>query len=455
MTAATGSAVLWALGTERSFGVPGPAGLPPGFATALTAYRAILPITADLEAAENESKAVNPSGFLEPTLPGPVDGKCAWSLPLTAGHLLPFLEHLFGGVTKTTPEPGVHRYLFEPTRTGADTSFYGLFSRAPAVRSWLYGIKLAKLTFTIGDNDEIPVKMEGTVSHGTRLGAAEPDPANTGNYRLGPHLRGPLAHPEAGDVYLQVTSNAPLQFTTEQTTGTPTFPGPVVDVALDAGGEALWQNLQDAAGLDLGFWNENRDPLEVIWPGQPTDHAALAAGDVFRFRAPGTWQDPDLAPLAGHQKFTSAHWLLRVRKPSASTWTEIRCRKGTATLDWPLSYDRGNASRYPFAVLRDGLFKPELKIERSLLDALFIDLQEARQPLDLELTFAGRQLGTGAFREGLTFRYGNARIEAAKREPKNARAIAEEVTLVGRTGDTGALPLTVEVITPRDGAPPE
>jgi hypothetical protein len=455
MTAATGSAVLWALGPERSFGVPGSSDP----STGLTAYRALLPLAADLEPSETGSRAVNPAGFLEPSLPGPIDGKLSWSLPLTAGHLLPFLEHLFGAVTKTTFEDGVHRYLFEPTRTGADTSFYGLYSRPPVLRTWLYGIKLAKLTFEIGDNEEIPVRLDGAISHGTRLSAAEPHPANAGTYRLGPHLRGPLADPAAGDIYLQVIQLDPLQFKTEQTPGTPTFPGPAVEVALDAANEALWQNLQGATGRDLGYWSENRDPLEVLWPGRPEDHTALAPGDTFRFRAPGTWPDPPLAPLAGHQRFTSAHWLIRARHPGAPAWTEIRARKGTVGIAWPLTAERGNASRYPFALLRDGILQPDLKLERSLLDPTFLDLQEARQPLEIELQFAGRQLGiganggSGAHREGLTFRYPHAEIKAATRDPKAARTIAEEITLVGRTNDTGAPPLTVEVTTHRDWTP--
>ena len=74
-----------------------------------------------------------------------------------------------------------------------------------------------------------------------------------------------------------------LQFKTEQTPDSPTFPGPAAAVALDATGEAIWQNLQGADGLDLGFWEENRDPLEIVWPGTAADHAALAVGDIFTF----------------------------------------------------------------------------------------------------------------------------------------------------------------------------
>lgn len=441
---ATGAAVLWAVGRERSFGIPG---------GPLTAYKAVLPLDSDLLDSATEGAAVNQSGFLERGVPGPKGGKSTWSTSLTTGALLDFLEHLLGAVTKTQLAPAIFRYLFEPTRNGVETSFYALLSRSPVLRTWLYGLKLSKLSLAIGDNTEIPIKLEGLISHGTRMGPSVAAATNTGTYSLGPHLRGALRNPTAGPIHVQVTQVAGgLQFKTEQTPGSPTFPGPAAAVALDAAGEAIWQNLQGADGLDLGFWEENRDPLEIVWPGTAADHATLAVGDVFTFHPPGEWSDPETPPLTGHQRFTSAHWTVALRPIGAAAWTPMSCRKGELSLAWPISEERGNGSRYPYALLRDGLFTPSLKIERALIDPFFADQAETAARLEAQLAFTGRQLDATT-RESITFTFAATRIDAAKRVAKDARTIPEEITLVGETTDTLTPPLTVEVITTRDWSP--
>jgi hypothetical protein len=443
---ATGAAVLWAVGRERSFGVPGEGDL--------TAYKAILPLDSDLLDTETEGAAVNQSGYLERGVPGPKGGKSTWSLSLTTGAILDFLEHLLGGVTKSALTPGIFQYVFHPTRTGVDTSFYALLSRAPVLRTWLYGLKFSKLSLAITDNAEIPIHLEGKISHGTRMSAAVPAATNAGAYTLGPLLRGALRNPAAGPVHVQITQVAGgLQFKTEQTVGAPTFPGPAVDVVLDPTGDATWQNLQGADNLDLGFWEENRDPLEILWPGTAADHAALALGDTFTFQPPGTWTDPAIPILTGAQRFTSAHWTLALRTAgTADPYTPMRCRKGTLDLTWPLTEERGNGSRYPYALLRDGLFAPSLKIERALVDPFFADRAESAARLEALLAFTGRQLDA-TYRESLRITFASARIDAAKRTAKDPRTLAEEVTLIGETNDAGAPPITVEVITSRDWTP--
>jgi hypothetical protein len=412
--------------------------------TSLTAYRAVLPLEADLLDAESPGAAVNQSGYLERGVPGPKGGKAVWSVSLNTGSILDFLEHLLGRVTKTTPAPGIYRYLFEPARNGADTSFFALLSRSPVLRTWFYGIKLGKLSLAIGDNTEIPVKLEGLISHGTRMSAPVANPANTGLPGAGPRLRGTLRNPAAGPVHVQVVQVAPLQFKTEQTPGEPTFPGPAVPAE-----PGLWQNLQGADGLDLGFWDENRDPLEIVWP----DLAGLQENDIFTFHPPGQWTDPVLFPLAGHQRFTSAHWTVALRTAGSSDpWTPMRCRKGTLNLSWPISEERGNGSRYPYALLRDGLFTPSLKLERALVDPFFADQAESNARLEAILAFNGRQL-TPDLRESIQVTFATARIATANRSVRDARAIPEEVTLIGETDDTLTPPITIEVISSRDWNP--
>ena len=441
---ATGAAVLWAVGRERSFGIPG---------EGLIAHHAILPVEADLLDSTTEGAAVNQSGFLERGIPGPKGGKATWSLSLTTGTILEFLEHLLGQVTKTQLAAGIFKYLFEPTRNGVDTSFYALLSRSPVLRTWLYGLKLSKLSLEIGDNTEIPVKLEGLIARGTRMGPPTHAATNAGTYTQGPHLRGALRNPAGGPVHIKVTQTAGgLQFKTEQTNEAPTFPGAAVDVALDAAGEATWQNLQGADGLDLGFWDENRDPLEIVWPGTTAEHTALAAGDVFTFQPPGEWNNPILPSLTGHQRFTSAHWTIALRQVGATVWTPMSCRKGALELAWPVTAERGNGSRYPYALLRDGLFTPSLKLERALVDPFFADQAEANTRLEAQLAFTGRQLDATT-RESITFTLTSARIDTAKRTAKAARTIPEEITLVGETNEALAPPLTVELITTRDWSP--
>ena len=404
---ATGAAVLWAVGRERSFGVPG--------AGNLIAHRAILPLNADLLDAETESAAVNQSGFLEPGVPGPRGGTATWSVRLTTGTLLDYLEHLLGGVTKEPLAPGLFHYTFEPTRAGADTSFYALFARSPVLRTWLYGLKLSQLSLSIGDNQEIPVQLEGHITHGTRMSAAEPAPTNAGTYTQGPHLRGALRNPNVGPVHVQVIDTAAgLTFKTEQTATAPTFPGPSVPVVLDTASHATWQNLQGADSQDLGIWEENRDPLEILWPGTATDHQALAPGDTFTFHPPGHWPDPAVPTLEGHQRFTSAHWSIHLRTVGATTWTPLRARKGELTLAWPLTAERGNGSRYPYALLRDGLFTPTLKLERALTDSFFADAAETNTRLEIHLALTGQQL-TPTHRESITITFPScAALKAAR-----------------------------------------
>jgi hypothetical protein len=441
---ATGSALLLALGLEPEYGIPG---------SNLTAYRARLPVKAGLTGQEVPSGAVNPSGVLERGIPGTKGGALELALPLRAGELLEFFEHLFGAAEKTALEPGVFRYTFSPAVPGVDTSFHALYSTPPVERWQLYGIKLGALALDIGDNTEIPVSLKGLIGHGTRLGAAVPGAANTGTYALGPVLRGPLADRAAGDVHVRVTRVAGgLQFKTEQTLGAPTFPGTAVDVVLDPEtGRATWQNLQGADGLDLGIWAENKDPLDIVWPGTAADHAELAPGDTFTF--PVSWTDPDVPFLTGHQRFTSAHWVMKLRNAGAAAWATKPVNTGKVSIERAITADRGNNSRYAFAMVRDGLFIPRLELSRKLVDSFFSDKQERHDRLEAQLLFEGRQLGTGEFRESLTFTYASLRIDKAERTPASAKAIEENVELTGETDESGAPPLLLDVITPRDWTP--
>jgi hypothetical protein len=449
MRAATGSSVLVAFGLEQAFGIPGTGGL--------TAYRVNLPVTGDLVGSESQSGQANPSGFQERGVPGARGGKSSWSLPMRAPWMLEFLEHLFGGVVKATVQagpPAVYKYTFTPTLSGVDTSFYGLFSKPPVERALQFGIKFESLEMEIGDKEEVPVKLDGFLGHGTRLGVATR--TETGSYDLGPHIRGPLLDPAAGSVHVRVTrvleSAGGLQFKVEQTTGSPTFPGTAVSVYIDPlTGRADWQNLQGSDGLDLGIWGENKDPLEIIFPGTAADHEDLDIGDTYEF--PVTWADPAIPVATGGQRFTAAHWVTRFRPVGGGTWFEKRVNTGSFKAQWPVTVNQANASRYAQGMDRDGIFLPTFNFKRAFYDLFFADASDRHSRVELQMAFEGRQLGTGAHRESLTLTAPSVGIGESKRVPGKAQVVEEEVSLTGETNDAGDPPLTIEVITTRNWTP--
>ena len=89
-------------------------------------------------------------------------------------------------------------------------------------------------------------------------------------------------------------------------------------------------------------------------------------------------------------------------------------------------------------------------LERGLRE--FADAAETNARLEIHLAFTGQQL-TPTHRESITFTFPSARIATAKRAPKDARTIPEEITLIGETTNTLTPPLTVTVTTTRDWSP--
>jgi hypothetical protein len=440
---ATGSAVLFGLGLEPEYGVPG--GI-------LLGYRGILPIKADLVGEESESKAVNQSGLIEPSLPGPKGGKHEFKIPMTVAAMLEFLEHVCRGVEKTQLEvgpPAVYQYVFAPDIAGVDTSFFGILTKPPVERWYLHGIKFGSIAAEIGDNAEIPLTIKGEISHGTRLGVAIAEAGNTGTYSLGPHIRGPLKDRTAGSVWVKVTQVAPsLQFKIQQSVALPAFAGVAVDVAIDPEtSRAVWQNVQGHTGADLGIWDVNKDPLEIIFPGAAADHGDIEVGDVWHF--PVTWNDPAVTFLTGYQEFTSAHWQLQLREAGAVDWLVKRVNTGSFELAWAVTPDRGGNSRYPFGITRDGFFTPSVEANRRLADDFFINAAERRIKVQALLSFLGRQIGTGVHRESLTLEIPNGRIDEGTRDAASEKVIPEKVKLTGER-DGGA---TVTVITTRNWTP--
>ncbi len=443
---AKGQAVAIALAPERNFNVP---------AAGLVSYDPILPVAAGIVGTETDSGQVNRSAFLKKGLPGQKQGEFQMGLPLTAGHLIEFFAHIFGKVVKASPGAGVYTYTCTPVLTAQHMrSLWGVFGREPVERELVHGIRLGSLALAIADNVEIPLTMQGLIAHGTRLGLSVPDAGNTGTYALSPYVRGVLADESAGDVFVQVSrlpAGGGLQFKVEQTAAAPAFEGDAVDMVYDTTGEGTWRQLQDHDGRDLGIMDENKDPLELVFPGTAGDHDNLAIGDVFQFQAPGTWALPPLTTLPAAPRFTSAHWLVRARQIGAGSYTEVDANTGSLTLEYAVEADRGNGSRYPFDIIRPGTFNPTMQLARSLTDRYFADFYDRHQRLDLQLAFEGRQIGASyAYREGIEITMPSAGINENARPAAAPGKITETNNFKGETDDAGADPCTVVITTTRD-----
>lgn len=451
--AATGRAVVFGLGIEQRPGVPG---------SALIGYDPALPVVFGLDPTEAESAQVNRSGYLRRGIPAQKGGPFEWGHPFTAAHLVDYLQHVFrcslgAGLTRTTHAAGIEQYDLEPVWPGIDTSFWSLAGKPPVEIWQVHGIRFSVLEIPIGTNVEIAGRLTGIAQHGTLLGPAEEAAGNTGTYTLGPHVRGLAKTPAAGPIWVRVESLAPLIFKVLQSAAEPdaaawTAAAATFQVLLDADGNADWQNAQSSAdGLDLGVWAENKDPLEINWGGAPADHADLAVGDMFSF--PVTWQAPALSLLTGHQRFTSAHWRIRLRKAgTADPFVEVDAITGTVRFERPLEARFGNSRRYAHTLLPDALIRPTVQLQRDFVDRLFAERFERHDRLEMQLLFEGQQLDA-THRESVTFSYPSMGITADAKPASAAGPIQETVNLVGETNDAGDPPVTVSVITSRDWTP--
>lgn len=443
-TAAAGNRALVGLAREQAFGVPNPA-------TSLEYLRPILPLDVGLNRTESPGGEVNQSGYWEAGVPGPVGGPMNLACRFSAATVLTYLEHILGKVTKSTLATGIYQYVFEPDVPGMETSLWGLWGTPPVDQGLLYGIKLSSLALQIGNNTAIPARLTGQASHGSPLSLSDPAAGNTGTYTRGPVLRG-LPKSRTGSIFVKVTRvSTGLQFKVEQSAGVPTFPGSAIDVALDpVTAEAVYQNLVGSTGLDLGFYAENKDPIEIIWPGDATAHGDLAVGDIFEFK--NTWDLPSPITYLGGQRFTSAHWLNQVRALGGTDWTDFRVLTGQLGLAWPVTVDQGSGSRYPYGLDRDGILTPTMQLVRKLTDRTFLAYLEEHERFEMKTSFLGQQL-SATYRESIVFDWTNVAVQAQNAPIQNANAIQETVTLRGETSDSGDLPLTVTVITDRNWTP--
>ncbi len=456
--AATGSKSLLGMGLCRAAGTVGEYGIPAG---SLVGYNHILPLEAALPNAENPSGEINRSGFRRPGVPGPRGGPLAnIGIPFITANLLEILEHLFGSVVKAEPQTDVFTYAFEPTLDGVDTSFWALVAQDPVLRYYLFGIKFAQAVLEIGDNTPIVPRLSGEVQHGSELSAAIPLVANTGTYTLGPWFRGQPANPAGGSLWVRVVTNAPLTYKVLQSVAEPngaawTAATIIFTQSLDTEGNGVWDNNRSSlTGADLGLFAENKDPVELVFPGDAAAHALLDVGDTFEIEMPGAWAAPAITTLGG-PRFTSAHWITRFRAIGAGTWESKSVRTGSITWAWPLAADRGAGSRYPYEVLRgEADFAPTFTLARSFVDRFFKAAMDRHDRLEVQLAFEGRQLHAASnLREGVVATYPSAALTERASNPSAPGTTEETATLVGETNDAGDPPCTVVVTTDRDWTP--
>ena len=454
MAVATGNTVLLGLAPELEFGVPDDG-------ATLEYLKPILPLNVGLNRTVSPGGEVNQSGFAEKGVPGPIAGVFDIGARMSSATLLMYLEHIFRSCVKSEPETDVFKYVFSPDVDGVDTSFAGVFALPPIDQHWIHGVKLNQISMQIGNNTAIPVRLSGYVSHGTRVGAAVADAGNTGTYPYAPVIRG-LVDPAIAatkSIFVKITKVAggdyEFKVSVADSDGTPApaYGGTAMDIAKDpTSGRGIWQNLTGDADEDLGVWAENRDPLEIIWPGAADDFALLALNDAWEF--PLTWALPT-ATYVGGQRYTSAHQINYVRPITdpASSWSEFRTLTSTIKIPWPLTVDQGSGSRYVYGLDRDGLFAPTLQLTRKHTDRDFVGLMEHHDQPELETHFLGQQLEGGPNRESIVFKWGQVSVATLARPAQNDRAITETITLRGETNDAGDAPLTVEVISDRDWTP--
>jgi len=443
---ATGNALLLGLARELEEGIPNET-------ATYDFFRPVLPATLGLTSPINPGGEVNASGFLEPGVPGAVAGALDFGSRMSAAALLRVIAHLFRDITKTEVETGVFEYVCVPDRTAAEKTLFALLGLSPVDQERLYGVKLSGVVAAIGNNTPIAARIAGQALHHSRYGAAVADAGNTGTWAGAPVIRGELANAAAGNLFVEATAVSPaLKFKLKQAVGTtpPTMSGTTeITQAYDPTTlRAVYQMGLTDGGVDIGIMGENKDPLEIVFPGLASEHVDIAPGDTWYF--PVSWDLPTVTAYVAGQRFTSAHQANRVRPVGGSTWTEIRTQTANLSLLWPIAPDGGSGSKYPFAIDRPGILTPTLQLVRRHRDMTFQDAYRRKEALEVQTYFEGQQLASGPYRESIKIDWENCFVLTAPRPAQNADAVIETVQLQGHTNAASDPPLTVTVVTDED-----
>lgn len=202
--------------------------------------------------------------------------------------------------------------------------------------------------------------------------------------------------------------------------------------------------------VDFGIWEENYDPLEVIFPGDTTAQGDIDIGDAWSFNV--DWTDPAATYIAA-QRFTGAHFVVEYRKRGATTWIPVQATSAAPVIAWGLTPDIALGSRYYFALDRDLPLAPTCQLQRKYRDNVFRELNEAHEHFELRVRWLGQQLGTGANRESIEYEWPFVAVQSISQPVASSQAIQETVQLVAEEDPDGDPVVTVTLITDRNWTP--
>ena len=444
---ATGRRIFFAIGSELADQVP---------AADWTLLDPVLPANWRATRPGVSTQTVNRAGVPARTVPGQVAWSIGFGFPVGSSSIRPYLLHLLGSATRSVLAAGVFEHTFSLAPEHPDTTLSAMVGLPPVDRNLLYGIRLRQLQITAQPGQTVQARFEGMVGHGTRVGPSEPQPANTGTHR-GPWLRGPLARPDDGDVWVQVTrtvAGGGLRWKVEQTSGVPGWLGAEIDVATNPESPTVtpWQLVQGADSVDLGYSGENWDPLEIAW-GPLAGLANLEVGDTFRLRAPTTWTAPTLPGATPDLVWTHPHMLVKTRPAGSTGAYYVHEREQCQlTIINNVVARSSRPGKYP-SLYRPGDTTVQLTFTRPYTDAIFEELLEQHESLDVVVEFiGGAQIGSGHRRQ-LEVRLAACGIPQAQRQVQNEGPVSESITLQMQQPQNADPAITIRTVTSTDWNP--
>jgi len=199
---------------------------------------------------------------------------------------------------------------------------------------------------------------------------------------------------------------------------------------------------------DAGYWAENRDTADVVFPGTTTDHGAIVLNDVWRFDT--SWSNPTPTYIAA-QRFTSAHWSAYWRRQGATAWRRLSPEgNGQAVIGWGATPSQGWGTRHYTEITREGIFAPTFQFARKYTDRDLLELAEAHEQIEFYAIAEGRRLGTGAYRESIRIDATAAELTTRSAPISGPAAVVETIGMTFKASEDGDPPMTATLITDRD-----
>ena len=429
----------------------------------LATYAAIPSVDMQGKDTSAESTKLGAGSGEQEGVAGKLEGTFDVGLRTAPGTLLPWLLNIAGGACiKDEPETGVFRYRFDAVQIKdlvSCRSFSAVLGRHPVDVIRRDGCQPASLNMASGNNQEIASRLTGFNTHGCKFGFAQAAGGNAGAYPFEPILRGTaLSHAEP--IHVRVVTASPLVVRVEQS-AVPTFTGRTLDLStVGEDGYALWEDARGADGAHLGVVvADNRNPMEIIFPGKPADHALLADGDTWTFAKPGTWQMSDYNPPsgdAGTYEKTSAHFDLKVAPYGTTNWVRVgRSDNMDFVLETGAEAEYFTGSRSAGGGVRNKPTMARIGLNRSLASAYFLDAAERRHRFQAELTLKGPDIGTShTYQDSAKFTLRYCSVEDYSAPVASNAAIKEGFALKAKRVPDGDEPfMSVELITEADRDP--